>query len=479
MKTGRNTPCPCGSGKKFKKCCISKSQEDTNELLWRSIGKVNEELTNKILPHTIKHYGKGAIHDAWEEFISDPTVPFDPKTHLIALFMPWFLYNWYPDEYGEVEYPPDLVEDQPALFFLKRQRKRLSPLECAYIEASIREPLTFWEVVDSIPGKRFTLKDIFLDRELSVIEKSASQNVQKGDILFGKCVTIEDLTTLEACGHFIIQPIHKIQLINLREKIERDFMPTSIEDLLDYDLDLIQVFLDIEHLSYNPEARFQNTDGDNFIFNKVIFDIVSAQQAFDSLKHLAGNMDENDLLKNAERDEAGQLTKVRFNWIGQGNKMIDQWETTILGDVILERSRLTIHVNSVQRANRIKKIIGERLPGAKYKATVIETVEAQLKDRQSRVSSPEVLAEKKKRQEIEAIPEVQEAINKMLRAHYETWMDKELPALEGKTPRQAIKTKDGREKVDALLLHLERSQENGPALPEGIIKKIRQELNLY
>jgi uncharacterized protein YecA (UPF0149 family) len=26
-KTGRNDPCPCGSGKKFKKCCLNKEQE--------------------------------------------------------------------------------------------------------------------------------------------------------------------------------------------------------------------------------------------------------------------------------------------------------------------------------------------------------------------------------------------------------------------------------------------------------------------
>jgi len=25
-KTGRNEPCPCGSGKKYKKCCISKNK---------------------------------------------------------------------------------------------------------------------------------------------------------------------------------------------------------------------------------------------------------------------------------------------------------------------------------------------------------------------------------------------------------------------------------------------------------------------
>ncbi len=25
MKTGRNAPCPCGSGKKYKKCCLNKA----------------------------------------------------------------------------------------------------------------------------------------------------------------------------------------------------------------------------------------------------------------------------------------------------------------------------------------------------------------------------------------------------------------------------------------------------------------------
>ncbi|MBK3517601.1 SEC-C domain-containing protein [Carboxylicivirga sp. N1Y132] len=24
VKTGRNDPCPCGSGKKYKKCCLNK-----------------------------------------------------------------------------------------------------------------------------------------------------------------------------------------------------------------------------------------------------------------------------------------------------------------------------------------------------------------------------------------------------------------------------------------------------------------------
>ncbi|UCH82539.1 MAG: SEC-C domain-containing protein, partial [Nitrospiraceae bacterium] len=28
MQTGRNDPCPCGSGKKYKKCCLSKTYKE-------------------------------------------------------------------------------------------------------------------------------------------------------------------------------------------------------------------------------------------------------------------------------------------------------------------------------------------------------------------------------------------------------------------------------------------------------------------
>ncbi|MCC5880788.1 MAG: SEC-C domain-containing protein [Idiomarina sp.] len=32
MKTGRNEPCPCGSGKKFKRCCMAKGSQQSSEL---------------------------------------------------------------------------------------------------------------------------------------------------------------------------------------------------------------------------------------------------------------------------------------------------------------------------------------------------------------------------------------------------------------------------------------------------------------
>ena len=41
MKPSRNDPCPCGSGKKYKKCCLSKDQEQSSgESAWSYAGKL-------------------------------------------------------------------------------------------------------------------------------------------------------------------------------------------------------------------------------------------------------------------------------------------------------------------------------------------------------------------------------------------------------------------------------------------------------
>ncbi|HXK06002.1 MAG TPA: hypothetical protein VMS37_26615, partial [Verrucomicrobiae bacterium] len=57
-------------------------------------------------------------------------------------------------------------------------------------------------------------------------------------------------------------------------------------------------------------------------------------------------------------------------------------------------------------------------------------------------------------------PEVQrELIGQMKARHYATWPDEKLPALEGKTPREAVRTSAGRRAV----LDLIRMMENGEA----------------
>ena len=76
-------------------------------------------------------------------------------------------------------------------------------------------------------------------------------------------------------------------------------------------------------------------------------------------------------------------------------------------------------------------------------------------------------------------PEVQEQLKAISQSHWESWFDESIPALGNKSPREAAQTKDGRERLEALLLHYERYDlEKGDNLFKADISYLRKELCL-
>ena len=93
-KAGRNDPCPCGSGKKYKHCCLT-AQEATvspETYLWRRIRRAIEGLPGDLLNFSNTHYGPAGLHEAWDEFTRWDGMPFDPRSPHIPLFMPCLLW---------------------------------------------------------------------------------------------------------------------------------------------------------------------------------------------------------------------------------------------------------------------------------------------------------------------------------------------------------------------------------------------------
>jgi hypothetical protein len=77
--------------------------------------------------------------------------------------------------------------------------------------------------------------------------------------------------------------------------------------------------------------------------------------------------------------------------------------------------------------------------------------------------------------------EVREHLARMVAFHWEGWVDEKIPALGGKTPRQAVKTTEGRESVEALLRSAERRARRDESLGQETLTAIdgvRQRLNL-
>src|SRR6185295_683706 len=62
MKAGRNDTCPCGSGKKYKKCCLAKDQ-------------VQSQKGVLLASHSSAPALPAALRDDWQEKRTRPTAP--------------------------------------------------------------------------------------------------------------------------------------------------------------------------------------------------------------------------------------------------------------------------------------------------------------------------------------------------------------------------------------------------------------------
>jgi hypothetical protein len=188
MKLGRNDPCPCGSGKKYKHCCLNPGNAQAaapTDLTWRRMRGLLDGFPNEMWRFTAQTYGPTAVHEAWDEFTGFDNLEFDSNTPLMQLFMPWFFHCWAPDPVATEVVNKSLHGVIPTKAYLTTKGPQLDPLLRRYLEAVLTDPFTFFEVLACNPGTGMTLRDVMTKEEHSVSERGASQGMQAGDLLFG------------------------------------------------------------------------------------------------------------------------------------------------------------------------------------------------------------------------------------------------------------------------------------------------------
>jgi hypothetical protein len=75
-------------------------------------------------------------------------------------------------------------------------------------------------------------------------------------------------------------------------------------------------------------------------------------------------------------------------------------------------------------------------------------------------------------------PEAQQLVLDFKAQHYADWLDQPLPALAGRTPREAAQTPSGRSEVDVLLKEMENLEQRMPADARFDFSQLRTELAL-
>ena len=474
---GRNDPCPCGSGKKYKKCCLPSAE--ASEFEYRRQRHVESGLIPRLIDFAFEVLGPTAIEDAWAEFNDyEPVEELTADSPMNMVFMPWFLFNWTHQVTREGQ--ETFAETTIAESFLEEYEEQLTVDENLFLFSAIRSPYTLCEVIELKPGVGMKLLDLFRRFEYEVVERMASQLLKRGEIIYCATTELGQIKSNIGTSPFPLRPTEKVDVLNLRKEIVADVGQATLTevDLHLFEADIRGLYLELLSEMLAP-PQIVNTDQDPFLPQKIYFDLESVDEAFHQLKDLAGEEHEDELLLRATVED-GRVVSAEIPWVGGKAEVQKQrGGPVLLGVLKLNDGRLIAEVNSTNRAESIRTIVQERLGDhVTYKTTLLEPLEgaieklweqARYEEEQgggsfgrasaaaagkgdaehdsSATASPYAL-------DLES-PEVLAIMKEAAQTHWNTWFDIPVPALNDMTPREAAKTTEGRDLLESLLLYYE------------------------
>ncbi|HJR71943.1 MAG TPA: SEC-C metal-binding domain-containing protein [Gammaproteobacteria bacterium] len=350
MKPGRNEPCSCGSGKKYKNCCLAaerRRSESPTEVAWARVRRAIEGMPRLLRAFVADVYGPAAVEEAWDEFTLWEGDAFDPDSPLMAIFMPWMYHCWEPWEDTSCV-DESLRRRTPTSVLLEGRGGQFDPLLERYLAACLEAPFSFYEILRCDSSHGFRVRDVITGEEHEVLERSASESMSMGDVLFAQLVPIEGIVLLEACSPYALSPVDKIAIIELREDIEDEPPEPELGSLQRiWELEIRELYLQlIGHVLDRRPPVLHNTDGELLKLQRIIFDIDDSERAFAALAQAEGGAADADV----ERAADGRLERAQFPWTKAGKRLHASWENTVLGYIEISSTRLVAHVNSDERA---------------------------------------------------------------------------------------------------------------------------------
>jgi hypothetical protein len=459
--TSRSALCPCGSGLKYKRCHGSDypPPADPEGAAWHRVRQSVDNHAPHLLRFVRKTYGSRGLEEAWADFhLGELPDGDEDVSWILQLFTSWLQGVWVPDRFAETTglFPRGI---RPVELYLQRNANTLDPIVREYLESMSRTWPSFWEILDCEPGRGFRIRDIMLGDEHFVFEKSASEKARKGFIFYGYLARANGVWLMDGSGGLLLAPGDKVEIIRLRERMLAAATHLSSEDLGNWELELRELYLHRAHRIMNPVLpHLTNTDGDDILWHTITYDIASADEASRVLRDLDEGTGDGEDDTDVERDESGAVVRAEVRWV---RRDADGIGGASLGNIVIERNRLTAEVNSAERASSLREIIEQRLgKSAVHRGT--ETVDVRHELARRRAAGERPPSRDPEQEELMKRPEIQEQIRAMIARHYESWVDTALPALDGRTPREAVRDAAGREQVEALItdgeLHAEPSE---------------------
>jgi hypothetical protein len=435
-KPGRNDPCWCGSGKKYKKCHLPDDERGVPAAPPPSVSDADAALRPDIIEFIGKTLSQEEIRRASDRYFG-PAIPGD-EGELIGLFE-WLMHDYVSPKLGRT-----IVEEYAA-----RNRYRLSSAERTAFANWAVTPMSLYEVVDVRPGEGLTLEDILRGGRYDVHDVTGSRNTARWDILLTRVVkAVSGRDEMSGAGTRI--PASGRERLEQWVRSEHRKTGLSWTEFLRGHAHRIRQRACIDARRSLENLKLVTGDGEA-VFSKAYWEVSDSDAA---QRVLSGS-------PRFEEDDGG------FVWLDERDK------TKPLGSIRMKGTELVLETLSRERLERGKQIIesaaGECLRHARDEFKSPQDVSLEDLPKQPSESGRE-------------IPDAvqRQIVTEMLERHYSGWPDEALPALGGQTPREAVRTSEGRARVEQLLKKLENSQERNRQAGDAWynLNKIRRQLEL-
>ena len=444
-KIGRNDPCPCGSGKKYKHCCGMPAAPASHA------PDSHQGAVERAVAWLAKHHRKAfaialdtAIDDAILDLSDDEAGEKKGREVLMSLnealwvqiqlnFTEWLLAEGDIQVKGKQQRVAELLIGPHGPLLTAGQRGWL-------VQLSSR-PLRLYDITEVVVGEGITLCDALDTNQppLRVIERAGSRSLRVGMQIGARVMQAAGQHQLSGAIYPFAAWSGRAVLDRLRARMTEPGDPDEY-DVLEVGMEIMDGWLEQYLLPAPLPEIIHSSSGEPLLFHTDHYDVLDwdalsaalvAQADVDGDREAGWNrlMDGADGLTRSqariEPASGGRRVSVTYPTAGlaeQGRV----WFDALAGDTVKFRLReLSDPKGMLSKADSAKQPLAQ------------EPARPEGLD-------PEAMAG---------------AIETFIKRHYAKWADEPIPVLGGQTPRQAMRSPSGLERVKGLL----RSYQDGEA----------------
>ena len=425
MSVGRNDPCPCGSGKKYKKCCGAATLDPGPYFAERARTRILGELVAFATGRQFDDEFRRAAEIYWEGAVEAANLDemiarMEPDFARIA-FIEWYVHDFrLADRRTFIEH------------FLTSRRAALDAAERAFLEQAQKTFVSLYLVLDVRLEEGLTLHDLLLDRTVDVRERSATRSLVKWDIFAARLME-RDGSLIIVGGVIPFRAQDREPLVSRLKRAftryRRDHPEATLEEFLKENAAWFNHRM--QEILQTPPPHLITPERDPVVFCKSHYRVTDKAAVVNALRE-APEFDEDEDGDFAWHEDlgGGRLRSLaKIEWTEEG---------------------LTVSCMSEERLARARTLL-ERAAGQwlVHRGDTLQDPWKALELAGELPPDPNPLP-----RELE-----EPAYLKYKEEHYRLWPDSALPYLDGKTPRQAVRTAGGRRRVADLIRMLENGEE--------------------